>query len=96
MGDELHAIMVCPSFQKKRSDLISMIKQKVPNFTYLDDADKLTYILSSEDSDTIIQLSKFIHSILSTNRQPPDKQKNKRKQEKTLVSLYGSLSWETS
>ena len=78
LGDEFHALMVCPVFEKKRDNLLNMTGQKVPNFLRLNNCEKTIYLLTSEDREIVVQLSKFIHNILSTPRNQPVMGEKKR------------------
>ena len=82
VGDEYHALIVCPSFEKKRANLFNTIMQKVPNFHRLSKNEKTMYLLTSEDRDIVIKLSKFIQIILSAQRSQVVKGSNSKKKVK--------------
>ena len=71
-GDEKHAVLVCPSFQKERENTIKFIGDLYPNFKDLNDNDKLLFMLTCED-ECLQKVSKYINVILSMNR--PNKNK---------------------
>ena len=68
MGDELHAIMICPSFNKGRGVMLNTITNACPNFSKLSISDQLIFLLTAED-EYAINISKFIHEVLSAPRQ---------------------------
>ena len=74
IGDEYHALLVCPTFEKKRASLLQMVEQRVPNFQCLNNYYKTIYLLTSEDKDMVVQLSKFLFDVLSIQRLVKKKQ----------------------
>ena len=66
-GDEIHAVLVCPSFHNERENVIGFIDNLYPNFKNLNDNDKLIFMLTCEN-ECLQKVSKFINLILSMNR----------------------------
>ena len=77
MGDEEHAIMVCPSFENHRKKCMDFLHTKYPNFRTLNNHNKLIFMMTSED-ESVQQVSKLVHIILNTPR-VKDKQKCPKK-----------------
>ena len=80
MGDEIHAVLVCPSLQKERKIILEFIGDLYPNFKTLNDKDKLIFMLTCEN-ECLQKVCRYVHLVLSMNR--PNKYKdnsvNKRK-----------------
>ena len=68
IGSDEHAIMMCPNFETERTKLINFIGNLYPNFLALDSYGKLFFMLTCE-GECVKQISKFIHTVLSTPRQ---------------------------
>ena len=67
LGDEIHAMFICPVFQVQRDKLLKYFVEKYPYFKLLNNIEKFIFILSSENHDIHIA-SKFIHDILMYKR----------------------------
>ena len=67
LGDELHALRECPTFEKERQKVDNYLIQHVPQFKLLDNKMKMIYMLTCEN-EYIIRTSRFIHTVLSHQR----------------------------
>ena len=67
MGDEIHAVLVCPKFDKDRQKTISMLSQRYPNFMGLSDHNKLMFMMTCED-ESIQLVCKLVHTVLTAGR----------------------------
>ena len=67
MGDEIHAMMDCPTFQTHRIILFRHFEKKYFRFSLLNNFDKCLFLLSSENDDINV-VSKFINHVLSYKR----------------------------
>ena len=66
-GDEEHAIMNCPSFSDDRDRLLKYLNGKYPNFSALDNSDKIIFMLTCEEEPSY-KVSKFLLKIISSQR----------------------------
>ena len=87
IGDEEHVILVCPSFQIPRQKTMAFLDSVYPNFTKLNNYNKMLFILTCE-GDGAAQVSKLAHAVLTYpryskkrngQRVTKTKQKNKTK-----------------
>ena len=60
LGDELHFVMICPQFQKKRENLEDNVAKLYPNIKYLSVSNKFTWLLSQEDKDCLNWTATFL------------------------------------
>ena len=67
LGDEIHAVFICPTFDSSRNKLLKHMEDKYPNLKLLNDIDKLIYFLTCENDD-INKISRYIHKILTYKR----------------------------
>ena len=67
VGDEEHALLVCPTFEKQRREVVNFIGDQYPSFHKLDNRGKMIYMLTCENMFAQ-RVSKFIHEILSMKR----------------------------
>ena len=67
VGDEAHAIMVCPTFESERNEIFRNIADIHPFFTGLGNFDKMVFILRCEGK-CASYAAKFLNTILSTSR----------------------------
>ena len=67
LGDEVHAMFVCPTFKLSRNMLLKHMEDRYPNLKLLNDIDKLIYFLTCENDD-INKISRYIHKILTFKR----------------------------
>lgn len=66
-GDEEHAIMTCPSFSNERDYLLKYLLKKFPNFTHLNNSNKIFFMLTCE-GEALFKVSKFLLGIISSHR----------------------------
>ena len=59
--NEEHFLIYCIKYSEQRSDLYTCVNQMSKSFNNLSNNDKLTYIMSNEDSLLIEALAKFIN-----------------------------------
>ena len=67
MGDEEHAILVCPTFEKHRKKTMDFLNLRYPNFSTLSNYNKLIFMMTCED-ESVQQVSKLVHAILNAPR----------------------------
>ena len=67
LGDEVHAVFICPTFYSNRNKLLKHMEDKYPNLKFLNNIDKLIFFLTCENDD-INMISRYIHSILTYKR----------------------------
>ena len=67
LGDEIHAMFVCPKFESYRAKLLKYVEDKYPNFKVLNNINKLIFLLTCENND-ILMVSKYVHNILTFKR----------------------------
>ena len=67
LGDEVHAMFVCPTFELSRNKLLKHMEDRYPNLKLLNDIDKLIYFLTCENDD-INKISRYVHNILTFKR----------------------------
>lgn len=60
--DEIHFLFNCPSHLEDRKQLYKLITKSCPNFHYLNNTDKLKWLLCCENSQVLLCLSRFISS----------------------------------
>ena len=77
-GDEQHAFMECPYFEKERKSLVQSIECICPKFKSLCNYDKFRYILLQENERLLCLVSKFSHVILSVPRKIKPAQRKKK------------------
>ena len=65
LGDEEHALMVCPTFELERKEVIENISNTHPSFLRLNNYDKMVFMLKCE-GECASYATKFIFNILST------------------------------
>ena len=65
--DEVHFLLLCPSLQKKRWEIINNINEINKIFRSLDNRSKLVWLMSTEDS-TIIKKTGRLLLDLQTKR----------------------------
>ena len=70
VGDEIHAVIQCKTFECERNILFQKVNEKIPLFDTLNDKNKLLFLLSMENN-LIINVAKFIHKVLSVKRETP-------------------------
>ena len=70
VGDEIHAVIQCKTFERERNILFQKINEKIPLFVTLNDRNKLLFLLSMENN-LIINVAKFIHKVLLVKRETP-------------------------
>ena len=70
VGDEKHALIKCPYFDKRRNDLFDVLDTDCPNFISLDENCKLEYVeyILTYEGRFIDVISKFVQSVLSVER----------------------------
>ena len=66
-GDEHQAILHCSYYFDTRKKLFEQIESFCKNFKYLDDKDKIFYILTCEN-ESVIKVGKFLNLIMSSQR----------------------------
>ena len=67
MGDEEHAVLKCPSFSPQREKLLKYLEKLFPNFSMLNDTNRLYFMLTSENQ-CVNAVSKFLNIIYSSQR----------------------------
>ena len=65
--DEMHFLMKCPRYEKDRSELMSYVEERVPNFIDLDDENKFIYLMSSE-GEIIKKVAKMVTNMMKTHK----------------------------
>ncbi|MCG8046148.1 MAG: reverse transcriptase domain-containing protein [Candidatus Thiodiazotropha endolucinida] len=65
--DEIHFLLQCPTLENIRTATLSMVYKLYPNVEWLNDKDKLIWLMSTEDSD-MIHLVQTLLSTLSEKR----------------------------
>ena len=61
--DETHFFLKCPKFDVVRSPFITAISQSVPNFSSLNDENRLIYLLSQQNEDIVNLTADYITNI---------------------------------
>lgn len=58
--DEIHFLTSCEKFNSDRDALFDFVCHKMPNFTLLDNQQKIIYLLSCEDNQVLNAVGNFI------------------------------------
>ena len=67
VGDEEHAMLICPVFDKQRQKTMVALSSLFPNFSALSNSNKLIFMLTCE-GEGATQVSKLAHSVLIAPR----------------------------
>lgn len=67
VGDELHALLKCPNFDKQRDKCMKSMAELCPHFMSLDDNSKVLYMLTCEN-ESINCVARFINQVCSFQR----------------------------
>ena len=84
IGDEEHAMLVCPTFDKPRQKTLSILNSIYPNFCTLNNRNKLFFMLTCEGVGAT-QVGKLAHTVLMAPRYAKMKNKVKNKNRKKQV-----------
>ena len=61
LGDEIHFLLACPTFNCDREPLINLANGKCGNFAAMDDFTKFFWLLNCEDVTIMRKLAYFVH-----------------------------------
>ena len=60
LGDEIHFLLECSTFENERTKMLSVVDNKVNNFKTLNVNQKFIYLLSSENIEILSAVGSFI------------------------------------
>ena len=61
LGDEIHFLLECPTYQASREHLITLVVNNCRNFNMMSNSDKFFWLLNCENDTIIQELANFVH-----------------------------------